>query len=57
MMHRKRWEAMFEQHEMSEAAKKWRTLWRRVRWLAFGLLGGAAAMGGEQALKWILHRL
>lgn len=43
--------------EIAEDAKRWRQLWRRLRWLFFLLIGGGATFGGERLFEYLAKHL
>lgn len=43
--------------EIAEDAKRWRQLWRRLRWLFFLLIGGGVTFGGERLFEYLAKHL
>jgi len=46
---------LLEKRQQREDATAYRRLWKRVRVLVLALGTGAATLGGEQLVKWLLH--
>jgi hypothetical protein len=55
LVSKRKFEQWTKERGMTEDARKWRTLWRRVRWAVWLTLGGAAGLVGEQLAKHLLH--
>ena len=52
---RETWKRFRDEENVTQDARRWRQLWRRVRWAVWVLVGGGLGLGGEQIVTHLLH--